>query len=78
MTGQSRVELALGRAADAERAVALARSGALPAASLHLLTARIAAMKGDSAAALVARRAAAAADPTDLVVVRALRGVSED
>jgi len=70
--------LALGRAADAERAVALARSGALPAASLHLLTARIAAMKGDSAAALVARRAAAAADPTDLVVVRALRGVSED
>ncbi|MFN7144621.1 MAG: tetratricopeptide repeat protein, partial [Myxococcota bacterium] len=70
--------LAVGRTGEAESALAAARSGAVPASSLHLFAARVAAKKGDTAGALVARKAAVAADPTDLVARRALRGVTED
>ncbi len=70
--------LALRQLAEADAALALARSGNVPATSLQLLIGAVAAKKGDTAGALVARRAAVAADPTDLDARRALRGVTED
>lgn len=70
--------LALRQGAQAEAALASARSGNVPVTTLQLLVGDVAAKKGDTAAALVARRAAVAADPTDLHARRALRGVSED
>jgi hypothetical protein len=69
---------ALGRGREAETALATARSGGAPVASVELTKVRLALKARDAAGALVASRAAYAADPTDLVARRALRGVSED
>ncbi len=70
--------LSIGKASEAEAAIAAARSGNVPVTSLQLVVGKVAARNGNTAAALVARRAAVAADPTDLVARRALRGATED
>lgn len=74
---RARALLAAGRAEEAEAALAVARSGTLPAGSMHHFAADLARRRGDDARAQVALRSASA-DAYDLVARRALRGVTED